>query len=219
MKIIEELVPKNKFILGLSGGNDSLAAALYFRSKNLDFIAIHVNNGLDGDLEIQEKTTEFCEHFSIPLLVYVELITDKGSIEAGARKARIRAFEKAAKYTKRTDIVLAHHLGDCVSSYLFDMIRGKQNRWPVPPVTVFENYTVWRPFLLTEKKDFTKILEENDAVKFIAEDNLNKNNNLTRNFLTNEVIPLIHSKKHFNLNCIVKKIVESKLKELNNKAD
>ena len=47
---------------------------------------------------------------------------------------------------------------------------------------------------------------------YVVEDELNNDLGLTRNFIREEVLPLIHTKKHFNLNKVVKKIVEKNLK-------
>jgi tRNA(Ile)-lysidine synthase len=216
VNIIKKLVPRNKhFAIGVSGGSDSLSSLLYFRNRGYNISCWHINNHLIDQDELAEKSVrEFCEKHLIPCSVYSCVNKyQKGSKEAFCREERHLGFAELSKISNIKDLVLAHTLTDAKTSYLFDCLRGFTNRQPIPLITKFVNYTVYRPFLLTTKKQLSDYLMGNFAWKYVVEDELNSDLTLTRNFLNKQVIPLIESKRHLQLDKIVSKRIREKIKE------
>lgn len=213
--LIRAFLPQEKFLLGLSGGVDSVAACLFLQKIGCDFECIHINNRLiPQDDFTAQRVKEFCEKIQIHLnLIVSSEVFRKGSKEDFARKDRIRGFNQVARERFLNSVVLAHHLDDCTTSYLWNALRGHANYWPIPPKTEFQNYTVFRPFLLTKKEAMKNYVQQRGYSDMVVEDEMNKDLTLSRNFLQTSVLPLIHSKKHFNLQRVTRKIILKKLKE------
>lgn len=213
MTPIKQLVPKSKFILALSGGSDSLAAALYFKNKGYDFTAVHFNgNFIPQDAITQTNVEKFCAVYEIPLVVELsDKVYKSGSKEAFCRNERYLALGKACCELNVFNVVTGHNLQDAVTSYLWNVFRGNPDFNPIPFETVFEfpTFKVTRPFLLTSKGDMKMSVPQ----EFVTEDELNQDLTLTRNWIRDVIVPAIHQKKHFNLNTVVAKIVGKKLKK------
>ena len=215
MKVLKQLIPQTKFVLALSGGYDSLSTAILLKNKfDSDFVAVHFNGHfIEQDDLAESKVREFCKVNSIPLIVksgennYVS-----GSKEDYCRKARYAAIGEACNSIGVNIVLTGHNLNDCVTSYLWNTFRGHPNFNPIPFVTDFVKFYIHRPFLLSSKDEMKFVAKKffPDIDKFVTEDELNKDVSLTRNWIRDVVIPIIHEKPHFNLNTVVKKIVESK---------
>jgi tRNA(Ile)-lysidine synthase TilS/MesJ len=106
-------------------------------------------------------------------------------------------------------------LNDAVTSYLWRCFKGEASYNPIPFTTSFDSFNLYRPFLLASKKELKEYAYKTYPVieNYVVEDELNNDLGLTRNFIREEVLPLIHTKKHFNLNKVVKRIVERNLKK------
>ena len=222
MKHIKKLLPKTKFLLALSGGVDSMSTAIHLIKLKKDFIAFHYNgNFIEQDLHTEKKVREFCFNNNIPLVVETGTNTYKtGSKEEYCRKARYSAIANTCNEYNFRHVVTAHNLDDCVTSYMWNCLRGKCDYNPLPFETTYPEFTLTRPYLLVSKDEMRKYGVDTYPTinNYIVEDELNSDVTLTRNFIGKVVVPLIHSKKHFNLNTVVRKIVEKKLKNfLDNK--
>lgn len=209
IRIIKELIPQKHFHLGLSGNNDSLAACHYLHARGYKFTAAHLNNNLIAqDGECADRVENFCKEFGIPLkMERCEETYTKGSIEGFARDCRIKFFNSIGG-----DIVLCHHLNDCVEGNFWNFLRGHIENIPMPEKTDFGLYTVYRPFLLTTKSSFEKYNQRKNLEKFVTHDELNNNLSLNRNWIRNILIPEVHS-RNYNLEKTTLKILHKKLKE------
>jgi len=108
-----------------------------------------------------------------------------------ARDKRYQFFEAVCNIYHSDKIITAHHLDDRIETYMFNMLRGSK-------LTGLINMTessgwVLRPLLNVEKSEIYKYLETNKLAYF--EDESNMDSSYTRNYLRNEVLPLL-SKVH-----------------------
>ena len=169
MKVIKQLIPKTRFVLALSGGSDSLAAAIYFKDK-YDFVAVHFNgNFIPQDSITQANVERFCEVYEIPLVVELSNVAYvDGSKEAFCRGERYIALGRACKNLNIDNVVTGHNLQDAVTSYLWNVFRGNPDFNPIPFETHFEfpDFKVTRPFLLTSKAE----MKESVPQEFVTED-------------------------------------------------
>jgi tRNA(Ile)-lysidine synthase len=109
------------------------------------------------------------------------------SFEELAREKRYQFFDALLHIYKINKILIAHHLDDKIETFFFNMLRGTK-------LTGLINMTMqspWilRPLLWIEKKDIYKYLDNNHLKYF--EDESNKNSQYTRNYLRNDVLPLL----------------------------
>jgi tRNA(Ile)-lysidine synthase len=207
--------PNQKFILALSGGNDSIAVAHFLKQKEFDFIAVHVNNKfIPQDDDTAKKVKSFCEKQSI---LYTILISkekyNKGSKEDFCRKVRYDLLRSFAKKHNYDFICTAHHLDDCVESYFLNFLKGTPEYIPIQFYCKYPEVTVFRPFLLNKKIDFIQYLESNNLSQYATEDELNSDLTLMRNWSRNVILPMIE-KKYKGLHKVVFKKMKKHLDEI-----
>lgn len=207
--------PNSKFILALSGGTDSIAACHFLNKKGFDFHAVHINNKfIPQDDEVSNKVEEFCDSLFIP---YTILTTkekyNKGSKEDFCRKIRYSLLRSYASKGGFDYICTAHHLDDCVESYFMNFLKGHPEHVPIQYLCKYPEVTIFRPFLLNKKIDFSEYLEYYDLTEYAMEDELNSDLTLMRNWSRNVVLPMIND-KYKGLQKVVFKKMKKHLDEI-----
>jgi len=135
-----------------------------------------------------------------------DLIEDTS--EDGLRQARLKFIEHKLH---NTIIITGHHLDDATESYMLNILRGKEGFLPIPFITEVGSNLIVHPFLFTKKSDFKEYAEKNDLMQFVVEDETNKvTKGSRRNFIRNEIMPLIQREK-MGLDTIVKKKMHERL--------
>jgi tRNA(Ile)-lysidine synthase len=200
----------------LSAGVDSIAA-LHFFIKNKERIAndlkisvdelnvkaFHFNHKLRHQNEIMEKQArKFCKDFNVPLVVKTNLTTF--TTEAQAREVRFNALSQCVN---NSFIVTAHHLNDCVESYILNVLRGHEGFVPIPFCTHLKNNVVLHPFLFTEKKCFLSYVEVNNLSQYVVEDESNTIiKGSRRNLIRNKIVPLLRDENIVLNKTIIRKM-------------
>ena len=209
IKVISRLLPQDYFCLALSGGIDSIAIAHFLKRGKKKFTAVHVNaKYIDQDDIAEEKVREFCDVYDIPLVVKV--VTDtykKGSVEAWCRDMRYRMFQNVCTAMEIQNVVVCHHLDDCVESYLMNCFNGTSEYLPIPYKTNYNNMCIVRPFLRTTKDDINQYVIKKNLSTYVTEDELNADINLNRNWIRQCLRPIIEL-KYPGISKIVSKINE-----------
>ena len=209
IKHIKQLLPED-FVLGLSSGIDSIAAAHYLKYKvKCNVRCFHFNHKAEShnDFEAAEKAIKFCRDFEIPLVL---LESDRPlEKEKESRDARLKAFNN---HFENTNLITCHHLDDAVESHFMNFFKGHENFIPIPFNSKFGTNMIHHPFLLTEKEDFIEYVNKNQLEKYIAQDNTNFiPDSATRNWIRNVIIPEVNSKVHINMKTIVRKRLTQRL--------
>ena len=197
-----------KFVIGLSGGQDSVAVLHLLSSLRLsnsegcNFLieAIHVNHGLQKDaILFQEFCQSLCSKLQINL--HTKCISDDEQekkelgVEAFARKHRYVAFSELL--TCEDCLVLGHHAEDQVETFLLQWIRGSginglscMARFSEKTVKG-KKFAVWRPFLHLSKESIKKYVKDNNLTW--VDDLTNSSYQYDRNRIRNVVLPNILS--------------------------
>jgi tRNA(Ile)-lysidine synthase TilS/MesJ len=124
------------------------------------------------------------------------------------RQARLEYIKKNIDCTI---LITGHHLDDATESYMMNVLRGKEGYLPIPFVTEVGTNLIVHPFLFTKKADFRQYAERKDLMKFVVEDETNKvTKGSRRNFIRNEIIPLLQREK-MGIDTIVRKKMEERL--------
>ena len=186
----------NKILIGYSGGVDS-HVLLYMLAQMKDSLsqeieAIHINHGLnDMANEWVKHCRSICLGLEIKfLLVELDAKSPKGeSQEAWARKLR---YEAINQFINDGDILLtAHNKNDTAETLLLQLFRGAG---PAGLSAMSLNSPFgagWhcRPLLDYSRSEIEKYADNNN-LEWI-EDSSNKDNKYDRNFLRNNVIPIL----------------------------
>jgi tRNA(Ile)-lysidine synthase len=215
IKVCKELLPKEKFVLALSGGVDSLAIAHFLKQSKKNFLAVHNNaKYIAEDDHYERMVVNFCADFDIPLVTKTNTIKVKKSkgAEADCREQRYDVLLNVCSEHNIKKIVVCHHLDDCVESYLMNCLNGNSDFIPIPFVTRYPTAFVTRPFMLTEKSSLLQYVINKGIESYVAEDILNTDLKLKRNWIRHVLLPTIET-KYPGLKKVVKKKMQQQLEK------
>jgi tRNA(Ile)-lysidine synthase len=188
---------KGHLYVACSGGVDSVAITHFLAKVNPDVSIFHFNHKLrpqnDRMLEATAALSGTLKSFRSYFASALEIPIDESKgLEAGAREARLKALSTIPLVDgERHRVVVAHHLDDCVESYLMNCFNGKTDGYVIPPISNFPRFALYRPFLLTPKSELRAYVERNGLMKYVVEDETNTDTTYRRNFIRNKVIPTL----------------------------
>ena len=181
--------------VGFSGGLDStvlLHALATLRPGQVR--ALHVHHALHADADDWAKHCErMCAALGVPLSVMpVSVETSDEGPEAAARNARHAAYQAALGEDEV--IALAHHRDDQAETFLLRALRGSgpDGLAAMRPWRQFEHGWLWRP-LLDQPREALRAYAMAHALQWI-DDPSNQSSRFDRNFLRNEVMPLLRTR-------------------------
>jgi tRNA(Ile)-lysidine synthase len=179
---------KDRLLLAVSGGVDSVVLCELCKQAGYDFIIAHCNFQLRGDES--ERDEQFVrsigEKYEVEVLVkkfdtkqYIEA-TKKG-IQEAARDLRYAWF----KELNCQWVLTAQHADDNIETLLMNFFKGTgiNGLHGILP----KQGKIIRPLLFARKDELRKFAEENN-LKFV-EDSSNDSNKYTRNYFRNKLIP------------------------------
>ena len=188
----------DKVLIGFSGGPDSVFL-LYFLKKysrklKIFIGALHINHLLRG--KEADKDEQFCKKFckdlSIPFFskrINVKGVAskEKMSLEETGRIIRYKEYEKVFVKEGFNKIATAHNADENAETVLLNLIKGAGLKGisGIPPL----REKIIRPILILSKKEILDYL--NHFQINYRTDLSNLIDDAERNFLRNQVIPLI----------------------------
>lgn len=181
-------IPPGKFLLGCSGGIDSVVLFDVLIENDVDFEVAHVNYGLRGhDSEGDEAFVRtLCQQYNIPCHVHREVPKNyPGNIQDNARRIRYAFFGKLLKERKLQWILTAHHGDDQVETLLINIARGSGLRG-LAGIPVRRD-VILRPLLGVSRRHIQEYAEHRQLCW--REDYTNEQTLYKRNALRVDVIP------------------------------
>ena len=183
---------KNKLILAISGGIDSMVLLDLMAKIDIEIIVAHCNFQLRGEeankdqklVKTIAKKYNF-EFHTINFDTEKYAKENKLSIEEAARDLRYDWFEKLRKKLKANLIVTAHHLGDNTETLLFNITKGtgiKGLRGMLP-----KRDKIIRPMLEISREEIEIYAKENNIE--YREDSSNNSLKHTRNLIRKNIVP------------------------------
>ncbi len=189
------LKENDRIAVGVSGGADSMVLlwSLLDLQKKVKFFmkVVNVNHNLRGEESDRDSkfVAAFCEKKKIPYEVISVQVKktkaqEKLTLEESARKLRYDAFLKVMKKDKLNKLFLAHHKNDQAETILMNILRGSGVQGAGG---IRQDGVIFRPLLNLKKSEILKIANEH-GIKFV-EDSTNAENDATRNYIRNVVLP------------------------------
>ncbi len=185
---------KDKILLAVSGGLDSMVLLNLFSTANYCFSVAHCNFQLrekesDGD---EMFVKNWCENRGIEYFIErfdtIQMAKNKHiSIEMAARELRYEWFEKLRLQHQFDYIATAHHLNDSIETILLNLTKGtgiSGLRGILP-----QNNLIIRPLLFASKGNILEYALVNQLEW--REDASNYSDDYQRNLIRNKVIPLL----------------------------
>ena len=203
----QNLIKKeDKLLIAFSGGSDSLFLLWFFNKFKLKYkisiAALHINHSLRGKEsdEDEQFCAQYCkknkiEFYSEKVDVKKLALQNNFSIEEAARNLRYNKLEEFANRINATKIVTAHNLEDNTETILLNLFRGSGLKGMSGIPTQRGN--IIRPILSTSKKEILNTLKKHN-LKYRT-DSSNLENDYTRNYLRNEILPKIKEKINSSL--------------------
>ena len=141
---LRSLKIKKDFIVGVSGGPDSLALAFFSKIYSLEN-RLNVKF-LIVDHKLRPESTKEAKQVKKTLKKFhinCEILTWKGKkpiskIEETARKERYNLLFDYCKENQISDLFIGHHLDDQIENFIFRMFRGSG----IVGLTSFSNFSI-----------------------------------------------------------------------------
>lgn len=183
-------------ILGLSGGADSVALLYVLRNIGVRVRAVHCNFHLRGAESDRDMNfcIELCRgldvtldivHFDVPAYQAAHNV----SLEVACRELRYEYFHRMLQETGFDRIAVAHHADDNIETLFLNLLRGcgiDGLRGMLPDAN-----NVVRPLLHVTRAE---ILQYLDVIgQAYVTDSTNLQSDYRRNFIRNELLPLIET--------------------------
>ncbi|KJJ87787.1 tRNA(Ile)-lysidine synthetase [Prevotella intermedia ZT] len=188
------LRPDGRYIVGLSGGADSVALLLILKELGYYVEAAHCNFHLRG--KESQRDEEYCINLCKEQDIKLHLIhfqtaeyaeKHKVSIEMAARTLRYNYFEALRQNIGADAVCVAHHRDDSVETVLLNLLRGTGLRglMGIRP----RNKHIIRPLLACSKANIEAYLAAKEQA-FVT-DSSNLVADVKRNKLRLEVVPTL----------------------------
>lgn len=184
--------PVPRMLVAYSGGLDStvllhaLALAHPGRVR-----AIHVHHGLHANADTWAAHCQrMCDAWTVPLCIAkVDVVDVNAGPEGAARAARHAAFQ--AHMQGGEWLALAHHRDDQAETFLLRALRGSgpDGLASMRPLRAFGAGMMWRPLLDLPRAMLHAYAQAHELTWI--EDPSNQRSEFDRNFLRNEVLPLL----------------------------
>jgi tRNA(Ile)-lysidine synthase len=203
------LSPKDKLLLAVSGGVDSVVLCELCKQAGYDFTIVHCNFQLRGEESERDErfVRDLAEKYRTEVKVKkfdTEKFAEKNkmSIQEAARVLRYEWFEELIDSSEfgvqshelqtpdsrlRTFLLTAHHANDNAETLLMNFCRGTGLHGLTGIPVSYGN--IKRPLLIFTKDELMQFANEN-KLEFV-EDSSNLSTKYTRNLFRHEIIPVI----------------------------
>lgn len=184
--------------LAVSGGSDSMAMLEWFRQNRPtgSFVVLNIDHHIRGEESKRDSdfVCDYANRYGIKLYHYdVDAINfankNKYTLEQAARILRHNIYEQAT--SEYADVVAtAHHMSDQVESIFMHIARGCGVNGLVGMSV--ENGHIIHPLIRTTKAEILAFIKANKLE--YCEDSTNKDDEYSRNFTRNQILPRIREK-------------------------
>ncbi len=185
---MEKLLDLNQlYILGVSGGCDSMALLDIMYNRGYQIVVCHVNYHLRNDSDMDQITVEkYCQEHDLPCFVK-EISADeykKENFQMQARKLRYQFYRETADKYNVNKVVLAHHLDDVIENIVMQLQRHNTKGYlGIKDISDVFGLTVIRPFLKIRKQVLRDYCHRHHVA--YRDDYTNFQTDFTRDFVRN----------------------------------
>lgn len=199
---IEHIREKNildeslKYLLALSGGIDSVALGYLLIESGIDFEIAHINYGLRAEesdrdeIFVSDLALSWGKKFHFKKVPKHTFQLQVGSVQMIARKIRYDWFEELLIQQNLKGVIVAHNFDDQIETILLNLLRGSGIEGVYGMSERRGN--VIRPLLPFHRTQIMSFMESKGLTW--REDSSNEKIEYKRNYLRNEVLPLLEDK-------------------------
>jgi len=154
---------KGKYIIGVSGGPDSMALMHFLIKEGYELVVCNVNyNTRDVSLEEQLMVKKECEKYEMVFeSISVKYMHSDRNFEGWAREKRYLFFKDMYKKYKASGLFIAHHKNDDLETYILQKNRNNIVKyWGLAEQTQILGMNVIRPFLSYTKNELIEYCKD-----------------------------------------------------------
>lgn len=158
MKINEKLLDKNAYyVIGVSGGCDSMFLLDTLNKKGYHLLVAHVNYNFRHDSYVDyELVSEYCALHGIPFY-YKEFHAqdyEEGNFQDRARSLRYDFYKEIYQLYRCQGVILGHHLDDNLETIYMQLKRHNTVHYlGIKDTNVVQDMVVIRPLMQCYKQD------------------------------------------------------------------
>src|SRR5690554_3422062 len=175
-----------KWIVGVSGQNDSMALLHMCIQKKMDVVACIIDY---KKRDASKEEVNYVQHFCAEHKINVEVIEAPhftSNFQKKARDFRYQQFKELKVKYQANGVLLAHHLDDHLETILWQLRRNHRVvRYGLQEETTIDGMLVKRPLLLFSKLQLMDYNKQHKLMFF--EDESNKDTYYTRNRIRKEL--------------------------------
>lgn len=178
------------YVVGVSGGCDSMALLDMLVSRHYQVHVAHVNYNLRNDTHEDYRVVhDYCEAHGLPFhyRVFHKEDYQSGNFQEQARKMRYGFYHEIYERYHCQGVLLGHHLNDQLETIYMHLERGSITPYlGIREVTMIQNMTIIRPLLSCYKKELRSYCEDN-GIRY-HDDYTNFQTEFTRDRVRNTVL-------------------------------
>lgn len=193
LKQNKKIKPKQKILLAVSTGVDSMVMLDLFLKSNyhFDITIAYVDHHLRTQSQKEKKfIINYCKKNEIKLFVkdWPKEMHPNTGIEEAARNFRYDFFYEVLKKNEIAYLLTAHHQNDQAETFLMKAIRSGnlEELKSIEQMRTFKNKHIFRPLLKFKKNELESYAKENHLIWF--EDQTNQENDFLRNRVRNQYL-------------------------------
>ena len=179
---------KGRYLIGVSGGPDSMALLDIYRNSDSYIEVVHVNyHKRESAIEDEKLVRRYCRRYGIKFHLLDDYFDGKGNFQAHARDVRYQYYADICRNNNLDGVLIAHHQDDLLETYIMQKEKniGVDHYGLAKKITI-KGIKVCRPLLNYTKQDLIDYCIENHIDFHIDETNLN--DDYTRNRIRHRVI-------------------------------
>ena len=193
---IQNKLPREVYV-ACSGGVDSMAV-VDFLKRNHDVTVCYFDHGTAHSFYAREFVAQYCTDNNLPMIMGT---VGYAQAKPGQSKEEFWRNERYKfLHGINAEIITAHHLDDCVETWVWSSMHGTGKIIP------YANKNVVRPFRLNHKREL-QLWADLKGVAY-KEDDTNTDTCYTRNYIRHEMMPHV-----LKVNPGIHKVIAKKVKE------
>lgn len=178
---------KTRYVIGVSGGVDSMALLDILQKQGYQLYVCHVNYHFRSDSNVdQELVKTYCEKNKITCYIkeVSNEINQKDNFQMQARVLRYRFYQEVGKRHQTNKVILGHHLDDVLETILMQLERKATKGYlGIQESSEVLKMEVYRPLLETKKQDIYQYCQKQQVP--YHEDYTNFQTEFTRDYVRN----------------------------------
>ncbi len=186
--------PKEKVLLAISGGIDSITMLDLFSKTRINYAIAHCNFMLRGEESDKDEklVQQLAKKYNVEIFINNcnanDYAKSKGlSIQESARELRYNWFEKVCLDNNFSKVAIAHNEDDKIETFFINLFRGAGLKG-LKSIPVKRDNII-RPLLFASRKQIVKYVQENNLD--YREDSSNSSDYYLRNNIRHNIIPKI----------------------------